>query len=263
MAKYSLDRKSSDPLYQQLAAALRREIEEGRLPPGVAFPSERKLMARYQVTRTTVRSALGVLKQEGMVVAEHGAGSFVRDPKAERRRVDARAVGSSRPRLGPADESPAEPSPERAFKIQGLLGALTRRIPVTPWVAELLQVAPGTVVLAQEGTGIDATGAPILARVWLHPEAEAKAGVREEELVGLWLPDLLKLRGLPGEEGEDVVEASMPSPNLKELLALPDGVPVLQLYRVMREQEQVVAVIESHLPGDMTTLVFPRVPEGF
>ena len=45
--------------------------------------------------------------------------------------------------------------------------------------------------------------------------------------------------------------------------ALPDGVPVLQLYRVMREQEQVVAVIESHLPGDMTTLVFPRVREGF
>ncbi len=263
MAKYSLDRDSSEPLYQQLAAALRREIEEGRLPPGVAFPSERKLMARYQVTRTTVRSALGVLKQEGMVVAEHGAGSFVRDPKAERRRVDARAVGSSRPRLGPADEPPAEYSGERAFKIQALVGDMTRRIPVTPWVAELLQVAPGTVVLAQEGTGIDATGAPILARVWLHPEAEAKAEVREEELVGLWLPDLLRLRGLPGEEGEDVVEASMPSPNLKELLALPDGVPVLQLYRVMREQEQVVAVIESHLPGDMTTLVFPRVREGF
>ena len=267
MAKYSLDRKSPDPLYQQLAAALRREIEEGRLPPGVAFPSERKLMARYQVTRTTVRSALAVLRQEGMVVAEHGAGSFVRDPKAERRRVDARAVGSSRPRPGPAEqpagEPLAEPSPERAFRIQGLLGDLTRRMPVSPWVAELLQVAPGTVVLVQEGTGIDATGAPILTRVWLHPEAEARAEVREEELVGLWLPDLLKLRGLPGEEGEDVVEAAMPSPNLKALLALPEGVPVLQLYRVMREQEQVVAVIESHLPGDMTTLVFPRVREGF
>ena len=39
--------------------------------------------------------------------------------------------------------------------------------------------------------------------------------------------------------------------------------PVLQLYRVMREQDQVVAVIEPHLPGDMTTLVLPRVPERF
>ncbi len=263
MATYCLDRDSSDPLYQQLAAALRLEIEEGRLPPGVAFPSERKLMARYHVTRSTVRSALGVLKQEGRVASEHGSGSFVRDPKAERQRVQARAVGTARPQVGPVEEPAADPSTGRAFKIQGLLGDLTRRIPVTPWVGELLQVAPGTVVLVQEGTGIDVTGAPILARVWLHPVAEEEAGIREEELTGFWLPDLLKFRGLPGEEGEDVVEASMPTSHLKALLALPDGVPVLQLYRVMREQEQVVAVIESHLPGDMTTLVFPRVPEGY
>ena len=263
MARYVLDRDSSEPLYQQLAATLRREIEEGRLPPGVAFPSERKLMARYHVTRATVRSALGVLKQEGRVESEHGSGSFVRDPKAERRRVEARAVGTARPRIGPAEEPSSEPSTERAFKIQGLVGDLTRRIPVTPWVAELLQVAPGAVVLVQEGTGIDVTGAPILARVWLHPVAEEKAKIREEELSGFWLPDLLKFKGLPGEEGDDVVEASMPTPHLKRLLALPDGVPVLQLYRVMREQGQVVAVIESHLPGDMTTLVFPRMPEGF
>jgi DNA-binding GntR family transcriptional regulator len=51
----------------------------------------------------------------------------------------------------------------------------------------------------------------------------------------------------------------MPTHTLKELMALPDGVPVLQLYRVMREQEQVVAVIETHLPADTATLVFPRV----
>ena len=263
MARYSLDRDSSEPLYQQLAAALRREIEEGRLPPGVAFPSERKLMARYHVTRATVRSALGVLKQEGRVESEHGSGSFVRDPKAERRRVEARAVGTARPRAGSVEEPDAELSSERALKIQGLVRNLTRRIPVTPWVAELLQLAPGTVGLVQEGTGIDVTGAPILARVWLHPDAEDKAGIREEELSEFWLPDLLKLKGLPGDDGEDVVEASMPIPHLKALLALPDGVPVLQLYRVMREHEQVVAVIESHLRGDVTALVFPRVPEGF
>ena len=263
MARHVLDRDSSEPLYQQLAAALRQEIEGGRLPPGVAFPSERKLMARYHVTRATVRSALGVLKQEGRVESEHGSGSFVRDPKAERRRVEARRVGTAWPRIGPAEEPEGEPSTARAFKVQGLIGDITRRIPVTPWVAELLQVAPGTMALVQEGTGIDVTGAPILARVWLHPVAQENAKIREEELSGFWLPDLLKFRGLPGEEGEDVVEASMPTPHLKALLALPDGVPVLQLYRVMREKEQVVAVIESQLPGDMTTLVFPRVQEGF
>jgi len=35
---------------------------------------------------------------------------------------------------------------------------------------------------------------------------------------------------------------------------------VLQLYRVMKQEELVVAVIETHLPADQTTLVFPRIP---
>ena len=82
----TIERDSSVPLYQQLADHLRRDVAEGRLPAGVALPSERKLMVRYRVTRTTVRSAIGLLRQEGLVVAEHGAGSFVRDPKADRRR---------------------------------------------------------------------------------------------------------------------------------------------------------------------------------
>jgi DNA-binding transcriptional regulator YhcF (GntR family) len=132
MARYVLDRGSSEPLYQQLATALRQEIEEGRLPPGVAFPSERKVMARYHVTRATVRSALGVLKREGRVESEHGSGSFVRDPKAERRRVEARAVATARPRVGLAEEPASEPSTERAFKVQGLIGDSNRRIPVIP-----------------------------------------------------------------------------------------------------------------------------------
>jgi len=37
-------------------------------------------------------------------------------------------------------------------------------------------------------------------------------------------------------------------------------VPVLQLYRVMKELGQVVAVVETYLPAYLTTLVFPRLP---
>lgn len=58
------------PLYQQLADVLRQDIAGGWLPAGVAFLSGRKLMARHPVTRTTVRSALRGLNQEGIVAAE-------------------------------------------------------------------------------------------------------------------------------------------------------------------------------------------------
>ena len=85
-------------------------------------------------------------------------------------------------------------------------------------------------------------------------------GLSEEDLDGYWLPDVLAIKGVQAAEGEDVVEAAMPTPNIKRVLSIPDGVPVLQLYRVMKQDDLVVAVIETHLPADQTTLVFPRIP---
>jgi len=258
VVKSTLDRESPVPLYQQLAEVLRRDIEEGRLPAGVAFPSERKLMARYQVTRTTVRGAIGVLKQEGMVVSEHGAGSFVRDPKAERRRVDATRVGMMRP--APPPQEPQDGVPTRSFRISAILESAERRMKTTPWISELLQVEAGSEVLVQEAMGLDSQGALGLSRAWLHPRVEKEMGLSAEDLDGYWLPDVLAIKGVPAAEGEDVVEAAMPTPNIKRALAISDGVPVLQLYRVMKQEELVVAVIETHLPADQTTLVFPRIP---
>ena len=133
----------------------------------------------------------------------------------------------------------------------------------TPWISALLQVEDGTEVLVQEAKGLDSQGAPSLCRAWLHPRVEKEKGLTQEDLDGYWLPDVLAIKGVPAAEGEDVVEASMPTPNIKQVLAIPDGVPVLQLYRVMKQDDLVVAVIETHLPADQTTLVFPRIPLHF
>ena len=90
-----------------------------------------------------------------------------------------------------------------------------------------------------------------------------KLGLAEADLAGRWLPDVLASKGMSGTEGEDLVEAAMPTPGMKQVLALPDGVPALQLYRVMKEKGQVVAVVEVQLPAYLTTLVFPRLPLSF
>ena len=255
----TLERDSPVPLYEQLADHLRQDVLEGRLPTGVAFPSERKLMVRYQVTRTTVRSAIGLLKQEGMVAAEHGAGSFVRDPKADRRLVDARQVGTA-PLSASTDGGATGSGPVRSFRITAPIDPAERRLPATPWISGLLQVEAGTAVLVQESVGYGAEGIPSLRRAWLHPKVEQDLGLTEADLDGQWLPDLLASRGITAVDGEDVVEAMMPAPDLKRILAVPDGVPVLQVYRVMKQDDRVVAVIEIDLPGDLTALVFCRAP---
>ena len=244
-----------------MADHLRQDIAEKRLPTGVAFPSERKLMARHQVTRTTVRSAIGLLKQEGMVVAEHGAGSFVRDPKADLRVVDATQVSAGR-LVASADEDPTGSGPVRSFRLSAPIEPATRRVPATPWISCLLQVEAGTAVLGQESVGYGAEGIPSLCRAWLRPKLERDLRLTEADLDDQWLPDLLASLGMTAVDGEDVVEAMMPAPDLKRVSAVPDGVPVLQLYRVIRQDAQVVAVIEVHLPADLTTLVLSRTPLG-
>ncbi|MER6946542.1 GntR family transcriptional regulator [Nonomuraea sp. NPDC000554] len=69
----------SEPyLYQTIARQLREQIERGDLAPGCPMPSESQLRRRHGVSRSTVRQALAVLEREGLIVAEHGRGRYVR-----------------------------------------------------------------------------------------------------------------------------------------------------------------------------------------
>jgi GntR family transcriptional regulator len=76
---------SGEPVFQQIAGHLRRAILGGDFPPGGRIPSESALMEHYGVARMTVREALGVLKAEGLIVAEQGRGVFVREQPMLRR----------------------------------------------------------------------------------------------------------------------------------------------------------------------------------
>lgn len=71
--------------YRDIADELRQQIDSGELPPGSKVPGENDLMNRHGVERMTARHALDVLKNEGLIVARRGAGTFVRDFKPIRR----------------------------------------------------------------------------------------------------------------------------------------------------------------------------------
>jgi DNA-binding GntR family transcriptional regulator len=65
--------------YRQLAAVLRDRISNGQLPPGRRMPSEKDLHDEFGLARETVRRALAVLRQEGLIEVRHGHGTFVID----------------------------------------------------------------------------------------------------------------------------------------------------------------------------------------
>ena len=73
----TVDHEGPQPVYQQIAAILRAQIEAGELVPDRPIPSEAVLMQRYGVARETARKAVRVLVGEGLVYVVQGRGAYV------------------------------------------------------------------------------------------------------------------------------------------------------------------------------------------
>lgn len=79
----TIDHDGPTPLYLQLADVLREQIRSGVLPVNRPIPAEQRLMQMYDLGRDTVRHAVKVLRDEGLVVAMQGRGTFVVDRAAQ------------------------------------------------------------------------------------------------------------------------------------------------------------------------------------
>ncbi len=64
--------------YLRIAADIRGKIVSGELAPGAAIPTHAEIQAEYGVSTTVARTAVGVLKSEGLVEGRFGSGVYVR-----------------------------------------------------------------------------------------------------------------------------------------------------------------------------------------
>jgi GntR family transcriptional regulator len=69
------------PLYHQLKELLTERIESGEWAPGDRLPTEAEFSAQFGVSRVTVRGALLLLVNQGLVERRQGLGTFVGRPK--------------------------------------------------------------------------------------------------------------------------------------------------------------------------------------
>ena len=72
-----IDHDAGEPVWRQLAAILRGQIEHGQIAPGKLLPSTRTLMQTYEVSDGTVKRAVAALREEGLVQTVRGRGVFV------------------------------------------------------------------------------------------------------------------------------------------------------------------------------------------
>ena len=72
-----IDPSGPELIYVQVADRITAQIESGQLAPGARLPSERDLAAELGVSYDSVRRAMGLLRERGLIVTVHGRGTFV------------------------------------------------------------------------------------------------------------------------------------------------------------------------------------------
>jgi len=239
-----IDALSDRPVYRQLADLLRAKIVGGEYGPGDALPSEIALMERHGLGRNTVRQAVALLREEGLVVTRQARGTFVRDALPVRR------LSSDRYRRAPQ---------RRGSGAGGTAEAIHREVPADPAVAEQLRVAAGTPLLERRALLLE-RGLPQQLSVSYVP-LELLAGTpMADPARGPWpggTVAALAGAGVRVTAVREVVRARMPRPEETRSLAVAVGTPMLAITRTMFAGERVVeAAVEIVVPGDRGELEY-------
>ena len=72
-----IDHEGDVPIYLQLAAILRSQIERGEIAPRRPLPSINRLAQEYGIARGSAEKAVQVLRDEGLVRTVIGRGVYV------------------------------------------------------------------------------------------------------------------------------------------------------------------------------------------
>lgn len=222
-----IDRVSGVPAYRQVAADLRDKISDGTYPAGSKLPSEAALIETYGVSRITIREAIGLLRSEGLVVAEHGRGVFVR-PAATVNRL-------SRSRLSKA----ARDANAGYFLADAKQNAFTptvvttiRTEPASADHAEVLKVEPGTELLVRDRV-MSADDIPVQLAVSRLPRRLTEGTAIEEQDTGPGgIYARLEDAGHALGYFRELVGVKRPTRAQVQALQLGEGVPLLSLRRI-------------------------------
>jgi GntR family transcriptional regulator len=76
VAARPIDPFGAEYAYVQVAADIQRRITGGEIT--AKLPSERSFAEEYGVAYTTVRHAMAVLRERGIIVTVHGRGTYVK-----------------------------------------------------------------------------------------------------------------------------------------------------------------------------------------
>jgi DNA-binding GntR family transcriptional regulator len=65
------------PRYKWAAEVLEKRIADGTYPTGSQAPTEQSLIDEFGYSRETIRAAVRIVREKGMLIVTHGVGTFI------------------------------------------------------------------------------------------------------------------------------------------------------------------------------------------
>lgn len=219
--------------YQQIAGELRGRVLAGQFAAGRMLPSESELSAEFSASRVTVRRALEVLRDEGLVDARQGFGWFVAgDPLRQ-------PLG----RLATIEEQMAESG---VVSERRILEFAFERAP--KFVTRVLNTAQ---VLRVKRLNM-ADGEPFaIVTVWCPADLGQHLSRRDVEQSPFY-----ELLEIPLQGATQTIGADAATDDDAKLLQVPVGSPVLRCERVTSDASGRAVLLSRHVfPGHRTEFV--------
>lgn len=243
--------------YQQIAAELRSAILRGDYAPGETIPHQMDLCRIYGVSRGTVRQAVAVLEQEGLVTPVRKRGTVVRDRRLVRVPLSRySAVLSPSGRLGPWETACAQQGIDARVEVVGV-----RRQTAPVDIAALLGVPEDTQVVYRRRHMWAGSDVAQVQETWMPHDLVAGTPLARARKVTGGVYAMLRQLGHPPAVVTETVRARLPTAEESQVLGLGASTPVLALERVTRDHQGVaLEVLRVAANADRVEMVYDDLP---
>ena len=231
-----INTESTVPVYLQVAAAIKKDIREETLKPGDMLPSDRVYCEELGVSHMTVKKAVDILVNEGIVVRKKGS--------ARLRRAEDHPVA-----VHPCPDSPGQQGGRKACAQPGSQICKRRSLSA---VAKKLGISPGDSVVNLKRLRMINDEIVALENAYINGGEERYQELVKHDFESESLYQVLSEKcGVKLQMAKETIEVSSATEEINRKMGVGIGKPMFYLSRISYDiSEEPVEYVESAYRAD-------------
>jgi len=249
------------PKYQQIADRLRAQIGSGALQPGERLPSEPDLAAEFDASRNTVRLAIALLINQGLVVSRQGLGTFVVEPTKPFTALLSRIHAPPSEQHASMSLPVVSPAADESEMVQLFVESRT----ASPSVAEKLDLPAGDTVVVRRSQYFIGDVPWQMINSYYPSDIAKGTALEQAGEIGSGSVGLLTELGFPQQGFVDEIGSRMPNAREFDFFKLVSGIPVILVNRTSYTTDRPIRLTRYIYRADRVRLLHVEgtIPESY